>query len=633
MAGLRFRCFCYGIIVSSITWAIIIYMILADVSRQERQPVNDQQYMYKRHPHRLVVNHPQQFVKPWKANHQGKAVLLDGNDDLKNNVLFDLDDRNHNQNVQFGHEAVKHNGIDQQAMGVGKSDSELGMIKTAEDRRLRDEGFRRHAFNELVSTRIGYHRSVPDSRNPLCKYKVHPRELPKVSILICFYNEAWSTLLRTVYSVLDRTPRELIQEIILLDDYSDFDHLKAELDTYVHEHLSPVVRVLHNSQREGLIRARTIAARQATGEVLMFLDSHCEVNEKWLEPLLERIQHNSHTVVCPIIDIINSDTFDYQTSPMVKGGFNWGLHFKWENLNSSQLTGKEDFVKPFSSPTMAGGLFAINSAYFHKLGAYDEGMDIWGGENLEISFRIWQCGGTLEIVPCSRVGHVFRKRRPYGSPSGKDTTLYNALRVAHVWMDDYKEFFFQTNSHARGMEYGDVSGRVQLRQQLQCKSFKWYLDNVYPEMRFPNESSNAVAHQALHEKKRPPLAIRKGLLYQPSLSLCMVAEDSAIQKGSKLLLQKCSRRQKNQLWYESESHELRLADFLCLDQPESNSAALPRLMKCHASRGAQEWRFYGQRLYHPSTGLCLASKKDGDAIHAALQICSDATEQVWLFQT
>ncbi len=52
-------------------------------------------------------------------------------------------------------------------------------------------------------------------------------------------------------------------------------------------------------------------------------------------------------------------------------------------------------------------------------------------------FQIWQCGGRLEIIPCSRVGHIFRKRRPYGSPHGEDSMTHNSLRVAHVWMDEY----------------------------------------------------------------------------------------------------------------------------------------------------------------------------------------------------
>ncbi|XP_041367350.1 polypeptide N-acetylgalactosaminyltransferase 11-like [Gigantopelta aegis] len=101
----------------------------------------------------------------------------------------------------------------------------MGIIEDTSDEKSHIEGFRKHAFNELVSERLGFHRPIPDTRNTLCKQQQYPPDLPKASIIICFYNEAWSTLLRTVHTIIDRTPPNLLEEIILIDDFSDMGTL------------------------------------------------------------------------------------------------------------------------------------------------------------------------------------------------------------------------------------------------------------------------------------------------------------------------------------------------------------------------------------------------------------------------
>lgn len=64
----------------------------------------------------------------------------------------------------------------------------------------------------------------------------------------------------------------------------------------------------------------------------------------------------------------------------------------------------------------------------------------------------------------------------------------NTRRTAEVWMDSYKRFFYSARPSAKGKPYGNVEDRVLLRKRLKCKSFKWYLDTVYPQLSIPNEA-------------------------------------------------------------------------------------------------------------------------------------------------
>ena len=375
----------------------------------------------------------------------------------------------------------------------------------------------------------------------------------------------------------------------------------------------PKVKVLRAKDREGLIKARIRGATAARGPVLTFLDSHIECTEGWLEPLLDRIARDPTYVPCPVIDVVDDDTFgfSYQPSSILQvGGFDWNLVFDWIAIPDSEKQRKNNSAEPTRSPTMAGGLFSIDKDFFVKLGMYDPDFDIWGAENLELSFKTWMCGGTLEIIPCSHVGHIFRKKSPYKWRPGVDVLRKNTVRLVEVWLDEYARIYYSRTSFKKG-DFGDISARVQLRKDLRCKSFKWYLDNIFYYQKIPDNLADGEVYNG-------------GLSDTECLdSTVMDNDDTGV-----VSMYPCHKDGGNQYFEYSKDFEIKKGTH-CLDFNDN----VLQMYNCHGEKGTQMWKYNleTQQFVHNVSSQCLtmgvATKK------ISMQPCNGSDHyQKWIFK-
>ncbi|CAG5115613.1 unnamed protein product, partial [Candidula unifasciata] len=387
----------------------------------------------------------------------------------------------------------------------GSGPGELGhpvkidVNKLSKEEKLRyDNGWKSNSFNQYASDLISIHRSLGDGRSQACKKQAEEYDslrLPQISVIIIFHNEAWSVLLRSVHSILSRTHEHILKEIILVDDFSANDYLKEPLEKYFNSF--PKVQIIRATKRQGLTRARLLGYYLSTSPIVVFLDSHIECFPGWAEPLIARISEDPTTVVFPIIEVIDEDDLHTRCNSTLNQNaiFRFkDLTFQWQVISTAETNRRRDDANFIRSPTMPGGLFAISREFFDKLGTYDPGLDYWGGENIELSFKAWMCGGSVELVTCSHIGHIFRGPNPIPLPP--DPVRKNSIRVAEVWMDDYKNYFYERILFRLG-EYGDVTERKQLRERLKCKSFEWYLRNVYPDVVLPSNIKYAGEIQSV----------------------------------------------------------------------------------------------------------------------------------------
>ncbi|XP_076004059.1 N-acetylgalactosaminyltransferase 7 isoform X2 [Genypterus blacodes] len=451
-------------------------------------------------------------------------------------------------------------------------------------------------FNMVVSDMISLDRTISDIRHKECKYWHYDERLLTSSVVIVFHNEGWSTLMRTVHSVIKRTPRQYLAEIVLIDDFSNKVHLKERLEEYIKQ-WNGLVKLFRNEKREGLIQARSIGAYKAVkGQVLIYLDAHCEVGINWYAPLIAPISQDRTVCTVPLIDSIHGQSYNIEPQAggedgLARGAWDWSMLWKRVPLEERERNLRKFNSEPYRSPAMAGGLFAIERDFFFELGLYDPGLQIWGGENFEISYKIWQCGGKLLFVPCSRVGHIYRLNGWQGNPPpahvGSSPTLKNYVRVVEVWWDEYKDYFYASRPETLTLAYGDISELKRFREEHRCKSFKWFMEEI---------AYDITKHYPLPSKN-----VEWGEIRGFETNYCI--DSMGHNNGGSVELGPCHRMGGNQLFRINEANQMMQYD-QCLTKGPDNSAVI--INHCDHKQ-YMDWKYFKalHRFNHIPTGKCL----------------------------
>ncbi|XP_013383815.1 polypeptide N-acetylgalactosaminyltransferase 1 [Lingula anatina] len=450
------------------------------------------------------------------------------------------------------------------------------------------EMFKINQFNLMASDMIALNRTLPDVRMEGCKKKNYPVDkLPTTSVVIVFHNEAWSTLLRTVHSIIIRSPRHLLEEIILVDDASERDFLGKKLEREV-ARLPVPVHVERMGKRSGLIRARLKGTISQEG---LDFTGTAYVVKIWMcggTLLIVTCSHVGHV-------------FRKATPYTFPGGTGHIINHNNARLIEVWMDNWKDFY------------FKINPGSLLSLECYKFCLFVKEEIHLVNSWlHVWMCGGQIVISTCSRVGHVFRKVSPYSWPGGVVKILnHNAMRTVEVWLDDYKDFFYKINPGVKNTDVGDVTERKQLRERLKCKSFRWYLEHIYPESQMP------LDYYSLGE------------IRNKQTGQCI--DTMGRKAGEKVGVVSCHGMGGNQVFSYTRKEEI-MTDGLCLEPFRMGLHYDIKMLNCNGHGGAQRWKYdrETEEIRHVNSNQCLGAPQESAKDSPSIGPCRGDQSQKWI---
>jgi GT2 family glycosyltransferase len=245
----------------------------------------------------------------------------------------------------------------------------------------------------------------------------------RTSIIIAAHNEGES-LWKTVQSCIE-TCAGLDYEIVIADDASVDDSVEE-----VQRRFSQL-RMVRHEERRGTAPTKDLGAKEARGDIFVFLDGHCKPEYGTITRLVQGVEEmKGNAIVTPAV--VGLDTQRWRNSPAQVGhGYFLDLekfHCGW--LPLSELRAVEIGRKRFyESPALIGCVLAVSRQLYEDLWGFDRHMRMWGVEDLDFGLKSWLMGHPILHDPEAVVGHRFRASFDnYDVPV--EHTVVNQLRMA-----------------------------------------------------------------------------------------------------------------------------------------------------------------------------------------------------------
>lgn len=292
--------------------------------------------------------------------------------------------------------------------------------------------------------------------------------LPRTaSVVIPACNEG-AMLDMTVRSVC-ASENEVPVEVLIVDDGStdgSCEHYRRS--TW------PNVRVVDGGGL-GVARARNWGAEHTSGEMIVFLDAHCEVSPHWLDRLASAMAEPDVAIVSPAFTRLG------ETHP-VGLGVGWAttrLDLQW----FLPVAGAD---RPYEIPLAPGGCQAYPAATFRALGRFDEGFTRWGSEDIEISLRAWLLGYRVVAERGARVAHWFRETRAFDV--NEVDVAFNLLRMVRLHFTESRlskvvNTLAMAPMFARVQQMLAESDVDEVRKELLAvreRDDRWFCDTFFP---------------------------------------------------------------------------------------------------------------------------------------------------------